>query len=158
MIAKTKKYKLEKKRYMRLGLVNVLKEQWWVVLIALGIASLTFVYPETIWFYIIAGAGFILYLIFWLIQFVGVTQLPQNSILFEKLAYEIDSRQILIKFSTKQGMPITWDQIKKAYRFRKTFILIISKAQFIHLPYTIFNSDNEIKFVEALLRRKNFIK
>ncbi len=158
MIAKTKKYKLEKKLYMRLGLVNVLKEQWWVVLIALGIASLTFVYPETIWFYIIAGAGFILYLIFWLIQFVGVTQLPQNSILFEKLAYEIDSRQILIKFSTKQGMPITWDQIKKAYRFRKAFILIISKAQFVHLPYTIFNSDNEIKFVEALLRRKNFIK
>jgi hypothetical protein len=158
MIAKTKKYKLEKKKYIQLGLINVLLQQWWVILIAIGIACLTFIYPETIWFYIIAGAGLILYTLFWVIQFAGVTQMQQNNILFEKLSYEIDSKQILIKFTTKQGMPLTWDKVQSASRRGKAFLLIISKAQFIYLPYHIFSADNEIKFVEAILKRKNFIK
>ncbi|HYG39353.1 MAG TPA: YcxB family protein [Cytophagales bacterium] len=158
MIIKTKKYKLETKTYIKLGLLNILKEQWWVFLIAVGIAALTIFYPETIWFYIIAGVALVLYILFWVIQFAGVTQMEQNKILFEKLSYEIDSRQILIKLNPKQGMPMTWDKIKSASKLKDAFILVLSKAQFIHLPFKIFNSENEIKFMEAILKRKNYIK
>ena len=37
MIVKTKKYQLETSTYIKLGLTNILKEQWWVVLIAIAI-------------------------------------------------------------------------------------------------------------------------
>ncbi len=78
--------------------------------------------------------------------------------LFEKLSYEIDSRQVLIKISSKQGMPLKWEQIRRAWKGKDHFALVISKAQFIYLPFKVFNSDNQIKFVETILRRKGYIK
>ncbi len=157
MIVKTKKYALDKKEYRRVGMRNILKEQWWVGLIVLALSSMTFVIPSN-WWWIGTLIALVLYLLFWLIQFTGVTQLEQSKMLFEKLSYEIDSRQVLIKMSSKQGMPMKWDQIKRAWMDKKQFVLIINKAQFMLFPYTVFKTQNEIKFVETILKRKGYLK
>lgn len=157
MIVKTKKYKLESGTYIKLALKNVLKQQWWVFLIALAICAGYFWIPN-VWWIIGAGIALVLYILFWLIQFAGVTQLDQTKMLFEKLAYEINSQQILIKLNARQGMPIKWDQIKKAQVGKDHFVLVVNKAQLIHLPYRIFNNDNDRKFVESILKRKGLIK
>ncbi len=157
MIVKTKKYKLETGTYIKIGLQNILKEQWWVSLIYLAICLMYFVIPSLWW--IIGGTiALVLYILFWVIQFAGIPQLEQNKVLFEKLGYEIDSRQILIKVSNKQGMPITWDMVKRAAIGKNHFVLVVSKAQLIHLPFRIFNNDNQVKFVETILKRKGLIK
>lgn len=157
MIVKTKKYKLETGKYIKLALINILKEQWWVGLIVLAIMCGYFIIASHWW---ITGAliALTLYILFWLIQFAGVTQVEQNKILFEKLSYEIDSRQVLIKVNTKQGMPMNWSNIKKAMIGKDHFLFIISKAQLIHLPFKIFNTENERKFIETILRRKGYVK
>lgn len=157
MIVRTKKYKLPNSTYMLLGFKNIIREQWWVLLIALGLLSGTF-FVKTIWFVIISILGLILYFLFWLIQFYGITQLEQNKFIFERLGYEITSQQIIMQINTKQGMPILWDQIKRAIQGKDHFLLVITKAHLIHLPYKIFNSKNEIKFVETILKRKGLIK
>jgi len=157
MIVKTKKYQLTTGKYIKLGMLNILRSQWWVILIALAVASMTFVLPS-IWWWIGSLSAFVLYGLFWLIQFAGVPQLEQNKVLFERMNYEITSQQILIKLSPKEGMPIKWENIKKAFVGKDFFLLVISKAQFIYLPFRIFNSDNERKFMETILRRKNYIK
>jgi hypothetical protein len=158
MIIKTRKYQLPTSTYIKLGLKNVLRQQWWVLLIALAIASGTFFIPETSWFIIGAIIGLVLYILFWLIQFAGITQHEQGKILFNRLSYEIDSRQVLVKISSKQGMPIKWEQIKRAKKGKDFFVLYVSKAQLIHLPFKIFNSQHEIKFLETVLKRKGYIK
>ena len=157
MIVKTKKYQLETATYIKLGLLNILKQQWWVILIAIGIACGYF-WIASWWWISMAILAYVLYWLFWVIQFAGVTQMEQNKVIFEKMSYEIDSRQILMKLNAKQGMPIKWDMIKKVEMTKDAFILTMSKAQFIHLPYRIFNSDNDKKFLETILKRKEFIK
>jgi len=157
MLIKTKKYKLPNSTYIRLGLENIIREQWWVFLIALGIMSGTF-FIKTIWFVISAIIGLTLYFLFWVIQFYGITQLEQNQPIFERLAYEITSRQIMAQINPKQGIPIAWEQVKRARQGKDYFLLVISKAHLIHLPYKIFNSDHEVKFVETILRRKGLLK
>jgi len=157
MIVKTKKYQLSTKKYIKLGMLNILRSQWWVILIALAIAAMTFVIPSN-WWWIGSLTAFVLYGVFWLIQFAGVPQLEQNKILFERLNYEITSQQILIKLNPKQGMPMKWENIKRVFVGKDFFLLVLSKAQFIYLPFKIFNSDNERKFMETILRRKNYIK
>jgi hypothetical protein len=157
MIVKTKKFQLSTGKYIKLGLINIFKAQWWVVLIALAIASMTFIIPSH-WWWIGALIALVLYGLFWLIQFAGITQMEQNKILFERLNYEISSHQILIKLNPKQGMPMKWDSIKRVQAGKDFFLLVISKAQFIYLPYRIFNSEDDRKFVETILRRKNYIK
>ncbi len=157
MIVKTKKYQLSKNAYIKLAMIEVLKQQWWVSLIVIALVSGYFIIPN-IWWFIGTGIALTLYLLFWVIQFAGVTQLEQGKMLFEKLAYEINSQQVLIKLNAKQGMPIKWDQIKSAKVGKDYILLMVNKAQLIHLPFKIFNTDNERKFVESILKRKNYIK
>ena len=157
MIVKTKKYALDKKAYMKAGLKNVLSDQWWVFLIAIAISAMTFVLPSN-WWWIGALIALTLYILFWVIQFAGVTQLEQSKMLFEKLSYEIDSRQILIKLNSKQGMPMKWEQIKRARHGKNFFVLFASKAQLLYFPHKIFNNENEIRFLDTVLKRKGFYK
>jgi len=158
MIVRTKKFQLKTGTYIRVALKNVIRQQWWVFLIALAIASGTFFIPTTSWFIIGAIIGLVLYFLFWLIQFAGVTQMEQFKVLFDRLGYEINSQQVLIKISSKQGMPIPWDKIKRARKGKDHFLLVVSKAQLIYLPFKVFNTTNETKFVETILRRKGYIK
>jgi hypothetical protein len=159
MIVKTKKYQLPKKTYTKLALTQLLKKQWWYIAGPIVFGCIAFALPAyKWWFIIIAILAAVLYILFWVIQFVGVTQLPQNQIMFDKLAYEIDSRQVLIKVDPRRGSAITWETIKEAYIQKDAFLLMVNKAQLIYLPYKIFNSDHEVKFVETILKRKAFIK
>lgn len=157
MIVKTKKYKLETGTYIKIALAAVLKQQWWVILIALGIMAGSLIIWSHWW---VTGAliAYALYVLFWLIQFAGITQMEQGKILFERLSYEITSQQILIKLSSKQGMPIKWEQIKRAKKAKSGFVLWMSKVQIIYLPFKIFNTENERKFLETILKRKEYIQ
>ncbi|MBX2968904.1 MAG: YcxB family protein [Cyclobacteriaceae bacterium] len=158
MIVKTKNYKLEKKTYIRLALKNILKQQGWIALLgALAICSGYFWIPS-IWWFIGAFIGVGLYLLFWWIQFFGVTQLEQGKMLFEKFSYEISSQQILMKINPREGMPMKWDQIKKAAIGKDHFVLFVNKAQMIYLPFKIFNTDNERKFLTSILKTKGYVK
>ncbi len=157
MIVRTKKYQLPTNTYIKTALVSVLKQQWWVGLIYLAICG-GYLWIPNWWWIIGATIALVLYILFWLIQFAGVTQLEQGKILFQKMSYEISSHQILLKLNAKQGMPMKWDQIKKAQKGKDHFVLFVSKAQLLYFPFKIFNNDNEIRFIETVLKRKGYIK
>lgn len=157
MIVRTRKYQLPTKTYIGIAFKSVLKQQWWVGLIYLAICGMYLVLPSW-WWLIGASIALVLYLLFWLIQFAGVTQLEQGKFMFEKLSYEISSQQIMLKLNPKQGMPMKWEQIKRAQHTKDAFILYASKAQLLHFPHKIFNNENEIRFLETVLKRKGYIK
>lgn len=157
MIVKTKNYRLEKKAYIRMALKNILRKQWWVSLIVVTICLFYFLVPS-IWWFIGAFVGAGLYLLFWWIQFYGVTQLEQGKMLFERFSYEITSQQIVMKINPREGMPMKWDQIKSAEVGKDYFLLFVNKAQLIHMPFKIFNTDNERKFVNSILKNKGLVK
>lgn len=160
MIVKTKNYKLEKKIYIKLALQAVLKKQGWIAALAAFVLCLGYMIPgaDTFWWFIGAGVGLGLYILFWWIQFYGVTQLEQGKMLFEKFSYEISSQQIVMKINAREGMPMKWDQIKSADIGKDYFVLFINKAQLIYLPFRIFNTDNERKFVGSVLKTKKLVK
>ncbi|MBS1950582.1 MAG: hypothetical protein OJF59_000771 [Cytophagales bacterium] len=157
MIVKTKNYRLEKKIYIRTAFTNILKQQWWVSLIVVAI-GLGYLWIASWWWFFAALLGASLYLLFWWVQFYGVTQLEQGKMLFERFSYEINSQQILMKINAREGMPMKWDQIKRAHAGKDYFALFLNKAQLIYWPYKIFNTDNERKFVTSILKTKGLIK
>lgn len=157
MIVKTKNYRLEKKDYIRLTFRNAVRQQWWVGLIALAIC-LGFFWIPSIWWFVVAVVALGLYTLFWWLQFYGVTQLDQGKMLFERYSYEISSQQIVMKLNPREGMPIKWDQIQSAQIGKDYFLLFINKAQIVHLPFRIFNTDNERKFFQSILKTKGLSK
>ncbi len=160
MIVRTKNYKLDKKTYISLALKSILKKQGWIAATAALVLCLCYAIPglASIWWFIGAFVGLGLYLLFWWIQFYGVTQLDQGKMLFEKFSYEISSQQILMKINPREGMPMKWDQIKSAAIGKDFFVLYVNKAQMIYWPFKIFNTENERKFVTSILRTKGFVK
>ena len=158
MIVKTKNYKLEKKTYIQLALKSVLKKQGWIAVAVAVALCLCYTWIPSIWWFISAFLGLGLYLLFWWIQFYGVTQLEQGRMLFEKFSYEISSQQILMKINPREGMPMKWDQIKSAAIGKDFYVLYVNKAQLIYWPFKIFNTDNERKFVASILKSKGFVK
>jgi hypothetical protein len=158
MIVRTKNYKLEKKIYISLALKSILKQQGWIAAVAAFVLCLGYIWVPSIWWFIGAFVGLGLYLLFWWIQFYGVTQLDQSKMLFEKFSYEISSQQILMKINPREGMPLKWDQIQRANIGKDFFVLFVNKAQLIYWPFKIFNSENERKFVTSVLRTKGLVK
>lgn len=158
MIVKTKNYKLEKKIYINLALKSVLKQQGWIAGAAALVICLGYVWIPIIWWFIGAFIGLGLYLLFWWIQFYGVTQLDQGKMLFEKFSYEITSQQILMKINPREGMPLKWDQIQRANTGKDFFVLYVNKAQLIYWPFKIFNTENDRKFVASVLKAKGLLK
>jgi hypothetical protein len=160
MIVKTKNYKLDKQTYIRVALKNILRKQGWMAGAGAVLICLGYFIPgaDSIWWFIAAIIGLGLYLLFWWIQFYGVTQLEQGKMLFEKFSYEISSQQILMKINPREGMPIKWDQIQSATVGKDFFALFVNKAQVIYLPFKIFNTDNERKFLTSILKTKGFVK
>lgn len=158
MIVKTKNYKLDKKTYINLAFKSILKQQGWIPASIAFLLCLMYIWVPSIWWFIGAAIGLGLYLLFWWIQFYGVTQLEQGKMLFEKFSYEISSQQILMKINPREGMPLKWDQIKKAVIGKDYFALFVNKAQLIYLPFKIFNTENERKFVASVLKNKGLVK
>ena len=157
MIVRTKKFQMEKGQYIRKGFYNLLSEQWWVILIYLLLCSMNFYIPS-IWWIIGSSIALILYVLFGLIQFFGVTQVEQSSYMFERLSYEISSNQIMMKINNKQGMPIKWDTVKKVKIQKDCFLFKLNIVQFIIFPYKVFNNENEIRFIKSILNRKGYVK
>ena len=157
MIVRTKKFQMEKGQYIRKGFYNLLLEQWWVILIYLLVCSMNFYIPS-IWWIVGSSTALILYVLFWLIQFFGVTQVEQSSYIFERLSYEISSNQIMMKINNKQGMPIKWDTVKKVKIQKDCFLFKLNIVQFIIFPYKVFNNENEIRFIKSILNRKGYVK
>jgi hypothetical protein len=160
MIVRTKNYKLEKKIYINTALKSILKKQGWIAAAVALLLCFGYFIPgaATIWWFIGAVIGLGLYILFWWIQFYGVTQLEQGKMLFEKFSYEISSQQILMKINPREGMPLKWDQIQRAEVGKDHFVLFVNKAQIIYWPFKIFNTDNERKFVASILKTKGFVK
>ncbi len=158
MNIKTKKYELETNTYLKLGLTYVAKKWWWAWLIPVAIMLIPIAYvPAFWWCFGIALTLTILYVLFWVIQFTGITQMEQYKMLFEKMSYEINSQHILMKKNAREGMPIKWEQIQEVKVGKDAYTFVISMAQFVHLPFSIFRSDRDLKFMEVLLRRKGLL-
>ena len=159
---KTKKYGLEKNKYIAMCMRQLFANQWKYAFIPLALVGLNVFLNlsgtyKNYWIYIFLAIGVIGYILFWLIQFTGITQLAQYKQLFDKYRYEIDSRQIFMKISDKEGGVIKWDMILSAYKDKEAYVLEMGKYQFIYLPFSIFNNDNDRKLMDKIMRDKGLV-
>ncbi|MCA0363897.1 MAG: YcxB family protein [Bacteroidetes bacterium] len=162
MIVKTKKFALDKKLYIKKAFFLHMKKAWVWLLIPLAIALIgmgvhfTGVYKNW-WIMITAIIGGVLYVAFWYFQFYAATTLEQNKQMFERFAYEIDSRQILVKVNQKEGGIVKWDTILSAEKDASGYFLHIGRGQFLHFGLNVFNTEHDQKLFESILRRKNLL-
>ncbi|HOY97191.1 MAG TPA: YcxB family protein [Catalimonadaceae bacterium] len=157
--SKTKKYQVPVNTYVKIGLENVIRDWWWVFIIPVVLIVAGFLIGGG-WVWglgITAVVLTILYFVFWGAQFYGLSQVPQGKVLFDKLSYEFEQKQIKILKTQKEGMMMPWENIKKVFKTKDAFILKLSLVQYIHIPFHIFQTENDLKFAEKLFERKGLL-
>jgi len=157
--SKTKKYQVPVNTYVKIGLMNVIRDWWWAFLVPVAFVLIGLVIGGG-WAWglgITALVITLLYLLFWGAQFYGLSHVPQGKVLFDKLSYEFEQKQIKILKSQKEGMMMPWENIKKVFKTKDAFILKLSLVQYIHIPFNIFQTENDLKFAEKLFERKGLL-
>ncbi len=174
----TKKSQFDTNAYTKLAMAEVWRKDWVYALVPFAIGLLPAIIWHSWWW---LALSFVLTLLFVLLrsaQVTGVTQMEQSKPLFERMSFEMDQKQLLLRVSKEKAMQLTWDMIGKARRTDDDAYLLYLKPGappadtagwrlwiartfdvpvFLHLPQRIFNSDNDRKLFEALLRRKNLL-
>lgn len=161
MIIKTKKHQLTPQTYKKVCMGEVLKTKWWQPLAIFGgvVAFnllLWFIYFNY-WIFVFAPLGAWLWYAFWWVQFTGAPQLPQLKPMFEKFYFEISSKELLMKVNAKEGMRIEWKSVTKVEKTKTAYLLFLSPAQFIEIPFSIFESDHDLNFVQKMIFERNHL-
>jgi 4-amino-4-deoxy-L-arabinose transferase-like glycosyltransferase len=162
MIVKTKKFALDKKHYIKKAFADQMSKMkiWFLIPAAVAVLGLGLHFSgvyKNWWILIVAIIGAILFAAFWYVQFYAATQMEQNKQMFDKFAYEVDSRQILVKLNAKEGGVIKWDMVQSAEKDNTGFYLHMGRGQFLHFRTDVFNSEHDLKLFESILRRKNLL-
>ena len=155
---KTKRYQLPTNTFITIGMKSVLRQYWWAFLIPIVIIIPgLFLSGWLLWLVITAVILTILFVLFWFVQFYGITKLPQGKPFFEKYHFDIRNESLLMMKNAREGMPVKWEMVQRAEKREDAFILWLSRGQFLHLPFDIFKSQLEIKWTESLLKRKKLL-
>ncbi|WP_266368685.1 YcxB family protein [Tellurirhabdus rosea] len=184
MTIKTKKYALDQKTYLNLIMRSWFKTHWYwlaipLVLIVVNIVLYATDVVDVYWPAILLFIGTLIYVLFWAVQFTGMTQMEQAKPLFDKYVYEIDSRWIMLWKNAREGGKLEWKQFTAVRKDKDAYILTMSNdaamqnvkmnwfmklvakgmtgAQFLYLPYSIFGSENDLRFMDAILKRKGLL-
>jgi hypothetical protein len=177
---RTKKSQLTTDAYTKMVMGEVWKKDWVYALIPFVLGLLPAIFLPSWWWIALALVLTILFVLFRSAQVTGVTQMEQSKPLFERMAFEMDNKQLLLRVGPdKEGkaMQLNWDMIDRARRDADAYLLYLKPGTppeglaawrlwlarafdvpvFLHLPLRIFNSPNDLKLFEALLRRKNLL-
>jgi hypothetical protein len=174
---RTKKYQFDPNTYTRIAMAEVWKKEWWRALIPFAVGLLPAIIWPSWWWLLLAV---LLAAVFVLVRsslVTGVTQMEQSKPLFERMSYEADQRQLVLRQSEQKAMALPWEQIGRVRRDPDAYLLYFKQVEppaelaswrrwvartfdvpvFLHLPIRLFNNDNDRKLFEALLRRKGLL-
>ncbi len=173
----TKKTQFDTNAYTRLAMAEVWRKDWVYALVPFAIGLLPAIVWHSWWWLALSAVLTLLFVLLRSAQVTGVTQMEQSKPLFERMSFEMDQKQLLLRVSKEKAMQLTWDMISKVRRDGDAYLLYLKPGAppegtapwrlwlartfdvpvFLHLPQRVFNSDNDRKLFEALLRRKNLL-
>jgi hypothetical protein len=175
---KTKKYQFDTNTYTRIAMAEVWKKEWWYATIPFAVGLLPALIWHSWWWLALSVVLTVLYVLLRSAQITGVTQMEQSKPLFERMNYEMDQRQFIMRQSEQRAMALPWDQIARVRREPDAYLIYLKTPAealaelkpwrqwlartfdvpvFLHLPLRLFNNDNDRKLFESLLRRKNLL-
>ncbi len=173
----TKKTQFDTNAYTRLAMAEVWRKDWVYAFVPFAIGLLPAIVWHSWWWLAVSALLTLAFVLLRSAQVTGVTQMEQSKPLFERMSFEMDQKQLLLRVSKEKAMQLTWDMIGKVRRDGDAYLLYLKPGVppegtapwrlwlgrtfdvpvFLHLPQRVFNSDNDRKLFEALLRRKSLL-
>lgn len=145
----TKNIKLNHKQYFKILLQLYLKRKWWQIVLLWAMSILFFVKdnPDKVDYAFIIFA--IIYPISLPIQFWRHAKTKENKIFLLERYYEIDTEKIVGVLKDNSKSPIKLEHFIKVVIVNKTFVLYLSKNQFINIPFNAFQNSTDLDYFKT---------
>jgi predicted membrane protein len=144
----TKKVKLTPREFFLILIIRHIKKQWWLFAAIWFLAIIFLVNgindPVQMFFPVFA----IIYPALIVIQFWKYVTSKDNKLLLLERYYEIDNEKINGVIDRDTYSPIKLDHFIKVDWIRNTYLLYVSKNQFIYIPVDAFESDPDREWFE----------
>ncbi len=144
----TKNIKLTTKTLFTTLLTVYLKKRWWLILFILIVSfliSLTENKDNDDYFIIIFG---FIYPLIILLQYWQFANSKDNKIFLLEKNYEIDNEKIIGNLNDGTSSTIMNNHFIKAIQLKKSYLLYISKTQFIYIPKNAFQTEQDKNWFE----------
>lgn len=148
---KTKRFQLTPKDFFMLLLIRYVKKRWWLLawLWAMAIIMISMNMKDSFTYFFF---GFcIAYPLLLVFQFWRYVNSKTNTLLLNERHYEIDNDKITTILDKDTHSTIKMEHFTKIKFMRNTYLLFITKNQFVYIPANSFESiddrtwfDNEI--------------
>ena len=125
---RTKKTQLTTDTYTKMVMGEVWKKDWVYALIPFALGLVPALFVHSWWWIVLAVVLTILFVLFRSAQVTGITQMEQSKPLFERMAFEMDNKQLLLRVGPeKEGkaMQLTWDMIGRVRRDADAYVLYL---------------------------------
>lgn len=144
----TKKVKPTQKELFSILLLLYLKRRWWLFIWVWGLALIVGLNGDFEAFDLFCIVFAFTYPISVLILFWRHVSSKDNKILLLERYYEIDSEKINAIIDQDTYTPIKLEHFIKVEFIRETYLLFISKHQFVHIPMDSFESESDREWFE----------
>jgi len=144
----TKKVKITPRELFLILIIRYLKKKWWLFaglwLLAIYFAADGINDPVQMFFLLFA----IIFPVLILIQHWLYVASKDNKIMFLERYYEIDNERINGIIDHDTYSPIKIDHFIKVDMIRNTYLLYVSKNQFLYIPIDAFENDTDREWFE----------
>jgi hypothetical protein len=146
---KTKRFKYTPKELFRILIIRYATKRWWLLawIWALTIIVLIMDTQDSFTYFLIGFAVF--YPILLVIQYWRYVNSKGNKILLSERFYEIENDKIHEILDEDTHSTIRLDHFIKVDFIRNTYLLFIAKNQFIYIPVTSFETDEDRNWFDA---------
>uniref|UniRef100_UPI003216FC48 YcxB family protein n=1 Tax=uncultured Draconibacterium sp. TaxID=1573823 RepID=UPI003216FC48 len=150
----TNRIKLTYKNLFLILITRYIKKRWWLLIwiwVLATILALQENYTSFEYFFMLLA---IIYPLALVIQFWMYVKSNDNKLLLTERHYEIDSEKIVGIIDSDTYSPIKLEHFIKVDKIRETYLLYISKNQFIYIPGSSFKNDSEKEWFETEIIKK----
>lgn len=150
----TKKVKLTPKELFSILILRYIKKRWWLFVWIWVLAIILGLKEQHDYFDKFFIAFAIISPILLIIQFWSYVVSKDNKLLLLERYYEIDSEKINGIIDKDTYSPIKHEHFIKVDLIRKTYLLYITKNQFIYIPINSFENDSDRERFENEIIKK----
>lgn len=146
---RTKRFKYTPKELFSLLITLYFKKSWWVYVLVLILVMIMTEVDNQESLTLFLGVFTILYPFFYAIQLWKFVKSKSNKLLSSERLYEIDNEKIQGIFDEVTHSTIKLDHFIKVEFISNTYLLFLSKSQFIYIPVESFEQESDRMWFDA---------
>jgi YcxB-like protein len=156
MLIRTHEFRMTEQEYFKVTAYNFLRQRWWLMALLVGAAALHALRGGVSVMSVLTIGLVVLYPVYVAAYLWYYANSKQNRLFFEERFIEIDGEFVTGRLNDGSVAKTKWDHIVKVIRTSSSYLLYLSKSQFIYIPVDAFDTEDDLELFETFVKNRKW--